>query len=145
MIKILKEKWNTPEIRALIIRFIKFLSVGGTVFCIQTFFAWFFIRVLQTGNIPGLSFAYMIAITSHFLLNNFITFKSSTEKYSRRIIGYILITISNYFIVTFLGNFVLTSIIDNIPVTTIITTSITTIYSFILQNKVVYKTSKKVN
>ena len=142
MIKFIKKNLNTPDTRALITRFAKFIVVGGIVFCVHSSSIWFFLRVLSLGNILSLTFGYIIAAVAHFLLNNFITFGESDALYRRRISGYLMVLISNYFISTFIGTMVLEYIIDNVLITTIIITMFTTIYSFLILNFVVYKTKR---
>ena len=120
-------------------KFVKFLLVGGTVFCIQAFLTWLFKRKLMLGNVLSLSFAYTISASIHFLLNNYFTFNTSHAKYRRRVIGYLLIIASNYFITTITGTIILQYIIDHILISTVTTTAITTLYSFYMLNNIVYK------
>jgi len=132
-------KWNEPETRNEVVKFGKFLLVGGTVFVVYTCLAWVLVRQFLIEDVFAISFAYVIAALVHFLLNNFVTFGSSKVGYKRRVIGYLLVVGCNYLIMTFLGIVVLRYLIDNIVISTIIATIATTLFGFFVLNKIVFK------
>ena len=142
MITMQKKKWHEPEMRALAAAFARFLFVGGIVFITHSFFLWFFLRQMLMGRVISLSIAYGFSVCVHFSLNNFFVFRKSHARYKARIIGYLIVLGLNYCIATFLGAFILKYVLDNIIFATVITTGITTVYSFFVFNKFVFKTAR---
>jgi putative flippase GtrA len=121
-------------------KFIKYLFVGGTVFVIHTVTLWFFKRILHLENFISSTIAYAIGTISHFLLNNFFTFRESSVTYKRRIIGYVIVVVCNYTINSIIVNSFLSFVIDNVLLAVIASTSATVLFGFFVLNKIVYIT-----
>jgi putative flippase GtrA len=125
-------------------KFIKYLSVGGTVFVINTGILWFFKRIINLDNFFSSTIAYIIGVIIHFLLNNFFTFTKSTVAYKRRVIGYIVVVLINYIINTIIVGLFLSFVIDNVLIAIIASTSVTILFGFFILNYVVYFSTEMV-
>ena len=119
-------------------RFIKYGTVGGTVFVIHTSVLWFLLRILQMGNIIAITVAYVIALVCHFSMNNFFTFSESNALYRKRIVGYAMAVIAHYLLSTTIINTVLTFLVDNVLVATITSSSVSMIFFFFVLNRFVF-------
>jgi putative flippase GtrA len=136
--KIIKSLLQSSDLK----KFIKYLFVGGTVFVIHTVTLWFFKRILHLENFLSSTIAYSIGTVSHFLLNNFFTFRDSGVNYKRRIIGYVIVVVCNYTINTIIVNSFLSFVIDNVLLAVIASTCATVLFGFFVLNKIVYNTRK---
>ena len=91
----------------------------------------------------SLLFVYPITLISGFLLNKYITFTTSNLKSLIQFKRYIMVSIGSLFIV-YLCMKVFVDVIGIYPAPAkILTTILAVIYSYILQNKFSFRTSKK--
>jgi putative flippase GtrA len=121
-----------------IIRFVQFLLIGGIVFVFSTGLLWLFKRKLYLGNGLSISLSYAGGAVVHFTLNNLFTFSLSKVGFRRKIIGYSITLVCNYFISLLVGNMVFKYVLNNVLLVNVASISVTTVFSYCILHKFVF-------
>lgn len=139
-------KWAMP------LKTYRYAVCGGSNFIFDTVLYYLFyhyvfekqnvevLHITLSSHIASLFAVYPITLVSGFLLNKYITFKSSQLKSSKQLWRYILVSFGAIFLVyIFMKLFV--DVLGFYPTPSkILTTVVAVIYSYILQNKFSFKT-----
>jgi putative flippase GtrA len=113
-----------------ILKFAKFLCVGGITFCVHTLALWVFKRRLGYGDVLSSVLAYLPAVSVHFTLNNIFTFRDSTAGYKRRLLGYAFTAGCSYVIAVLVNVGTLKYIYDSVLLATALSTCCTTAFTY---------------
>jgi putative flippase GtrA len=82
----------TSAQRSLLLSFIRYLSIGGIVFCVDM---GTFQLLLQTGTYRpfATTIAYILGVTVHFILNKFLNFRSFERSTLRQLRTYLIVVV----------------------------------------------------
>lgn len=125
------------------LRGIKFFLIGGFVALLDTSLTWFFIKILNFKINYGVTLSYFLSVSTHFTLNNLITFRDSKAHIIKKIIGYIYVIMINYVLTLIIVNLTLKFITNQIVVAKILSIATTFFTSFFGMKYFVFKTNNK--
>jgi putative flippase GtrA len=117
---------------------IKFIIVGVLTFTLNLIFLWFFYSYLKANYVVAISFAYVLTVAIHFVLNRNFTFQKKQSSIAVQGLRYAFLLGGNYLSTIAIG-WLVVGLFQLTPyVSVLLSTAIISISNFLLMKNFVF-------